>query len=73
MRLGWLPRLPVAPSKELCFDERSCCYQANYTQNLLASKKDVQEVHCKRGKNCSGYLKADPIPFGEQVAPLANT
>ena len=41
--------------------------------NLLASKKDVQEVDRKCGKNRTSYLETDPIPFGKHVATFTHS
>ena len=38
----------------------------------LVSKKGVQHVDYNRGKNCSGYLKAEPIPFRQHLAAPAD-
>jgi len=37
------------------------------------SQERVQHVDCDPGKDCSGYLKAEPIRLSQQFATPANT
>jgi hypothetical protein len=50
-----------------------CCNQAITLIDCLVSQEGVQHVDCDTGKNCSGYLKAEPIRLSQHLASPAET